>query len=291
MQWSICINKKNMEIITLENTDLQSIVSIINESFADYIIPLQLTAEQLEQKIAAENIQLNLSIGMVSADKLVGFMLHAISNIDGNVAVYNAATGVVPEFRGKGIVASMYGVLLPKLQELGVETMLLEVILGNDSAIRAYEKMGYRVNRTLDSFKGVVAVTAENKNLEVRNLVDLDWDCLKNFWTASPSWQASTQALDNSRERLSVLGAYKDGELVGYVAFYASIARIQQLAVVPNQRRKGVATKLIEAMKTAIGGSEIAINNVDHEAVDVIAFLQKMGLSYRLSQLEMKKVL
>ncbi|MCP1996428.1 GNAT family N-acetyltransferase [Flavobacterium sp. HSC-61S13] len=278
-----------MEIITLENTDLQSIVSIINESFADYIIPLQLTAEQLEQKIAAENIQLNLSIGVVSAGKLVGFMLHAINHLEGNVVVYNAATGVVPEFRGKGIVANMYGVLLAKLRELDVKTMLLEVIVGNDSAIRAYEKMGYRVNRTLDSFKGVIAIAAENKNHEVRDLVNLDWDCLKAFWTTSPSWQASAQALDNSRERLSVLGAYEDGELVGYVAFYASIARIQQLAVAPNQRRKGVATKLIEVMKTAIGSSEIAINNVDHEAVDVIAFLQSMGLSYRLSQFEMIK--
>ncbi|MBW3519971.1 GNAT family N-acetyltransferase [Flavobacterium sp. NKUCC04_CG] len=278
-----------MELITLENTDLQSILNILNEVFADYVIPLQLTVAQLEQKIAAENIQLNLSIGVVSAGKLVGLMLHAINHMDGKVCVYNAGTGVVPEFRGKGIVANMYRFLLPKLQELGVKAMLLEVILGNDSAIRAYEKMGYRVNRTLDSFKGVVAVVAENKNLEVRDLVNLDWDCLKTFWTASPAWQASEQALDNSRERLSVLGAYEGGALVGYVAFYASIARIQQLAVAPNQRRKGVATKLIEAMKTAVGGPEIAINNVDHEAIDVIAFLQSMGLSYRLSQFEMIK--
>lgn len=278
-----------MEIITLENKDLISILNVLNEAFADYVIPLVLTAEQFEQKIAAENIQLNLSIGVVSAGKLVGLMLHAMNNTEGNVTVYNAGTGVVPEFRGKGIVASMYGVLLPKLQELGVETMLLEVILGNDSAIRAYEKMGYRVNRTLDSFKGVVAVTTENKNLEVRDLVDLDWDCLKAFWTASPSWQASAQALDNSRERLSVLGAYEDGELVGYVAFYASIARIQQLAVAPNQRRKGVATKLIEAMKTTAGSSELMINNVDQEAADVVAFLQRIGLNYRLSQFEMVK--
>lgn len=278
-----------MEIITLENTDLQSIVAVLNESFADYIIPLQLTVEQLEQKIAAENIQLNLSIGVVSERKLVGFMLHAFNNTDGNVAVYNAATGVVPEFRGKGLVAMMYEALLPKLQELEVKTMLLEVIVGNDSAIRAYEKMGYRVNRTLDSFKGGVAVAAENKNLEVRECVNLDWERLKSFWTTSPSWQASAQTLDNSKDRLSVLGAYEDGELVGYVAFYASLARIQQLAVVPNQRRTGVATKLIEAMKAAVGSSEIAINNVDHEAEEVIAFLQRMGLTYRLSQFEMVK--
>ncbi len=278
-----------MEIITLENTDLQSILNILNEVFADYVIPLQLTVEQLEQKIAAENIQLNLSIGVVSAGKLVGLMLHAINLIDGEISVYNAGTGVVPEYRGKGIVANMYRFLLPKLQELGVKAMLLEVILGNDSAIRAYEKMGYRVNRTLDSFKGVVEAAADNKNLEVRELLNLDWDYLKALWTASPSWQASAQALDNSRERLSVLGAYEGGELVGYVAFYASIARIQQLAVAPNQRRKGVATKLIEAMKTVVGTSELAINNVDQQAQDVVAFLQKMGLSYRLSQFEMIK--
>ncbi len=278
-----------MEIITLENTDLQSILNILNEVFADYVIPLQLTVEQLEQKIAAENIQLNLSIGVVSAGKLVGLMLHAINLIDGEISVYNAGTGVVPEYRGKGIVANMYRFLLPKLQELGVKAMLLEVILGNDSAIRAYEKMGYRVNRTLDSFKGVVEAAADNKNLEVRELLNLDWDYLKALWTALPSWQASAQALDNSRERLSVLGAYEGGELVGYVAFYANIARIQQLAVGPNQRRKGVATKLIEAMKTVVGTSELAINNVDQQAQDVVAFLQKMGLSYRLSQFEMIK--
>ncbi len=278
-----------MEIITLEHTSIQNIVEVLNESFADYIIPLQLHVEQLEQKIAAENIQLNLSIGVVSSGKLVGFMLHAINESEGNRAVYNAATGVIPAFRGQGMVATMYAALLPKLNELGVKTMLLEVIVGNDAAIRAYEKMGYQVNRTLDSFKGKFTATEKNKTTGIRELSTLDWKQLKPFWSTAPSWQAGVQTLENSKDRLSILGAYEADELVGYVAFYASISRIQQLAVAPNFRRRGVASKLVEAMSKCTASTELAINNVDHDAQDVVAFLEAVGLSYRLSQLEMIK--
>lgn len=110
-----------MEIITLENSRIDSIVDIFNQSFSDYLVRLQLNLEQLEFKIFAENVKLDLSVGVFLSGKLIGFMLHALKDVDGKLVAYNAATGVVPNYRGKGLVGKMYDFLLPKLKMLDVE--------------------------------------------------------------------------------------------------------------------------------------------------------------------------
>ncbi|WP_242499304.1 GNAT family N-acetyltransferase [Flavobacterium sp. 140616W15] len=158
-----------MELITLENIEIDSIVEVLNLSFSDYIVPFKLNSEQLEAKIIAENIKLDLSIGVLSSGKLVGFMLHAINELDGQLIAYNGATGVIPGYRGQGLVAKMYDYLLPKLKDLDVKEMILEVIVGNNAAIRAYEKMNYKVHRTLNCYGGSIGISNKKVLLQLKN--------------------------------------------------------------------------------------------------------------------------
>lgn len=106
-----------MEIKNLENIDLEKLVSVINLSFSDYIVPFQLTLEKLKSKIVAEDIKLKLSTGVFDADKMVGCMLHGLRDSNNGLMVYNAATGVIPDYRGRGLVSEMYDHLLPELKK------------------------------------------------------------------------------------------------------------------------------------------------------------------------------
>ena len=108
-----------MEIATLENCTIADIADVLNASFSDYIVPLHLNIEQLEYKIVTENIHLDLSVGVFSSGQLVGFMLHALQIVDGKLSAYNAATGIIPAYRGRGLVGKMYQYLLPKLKTIG----------------------------------------------------------------------------------------------------------------------------------------------------------------------------
>lgn len=280
-----------MKVINLSQVDKEAIVQVLNESFADYIIPLQLTVEQLENKIAAENIQLNLSVGVLDQEKLVGFMLHALNTVEGKLTAYNAATGVVPSHRGQGLVAKMYAWLFEQLTPLKVEQLVLEVIEGNHAAIRAYEKIGYHKARKLICFEGETDVNQTNKSIEIKELTDFNWAIFSSFWDIQPSWQNAVSALENSKARCHILGAYSEGTLVGYLIFNPTSKRVLQLAVDANHRRQGIATQLIQTMQQITESKAIYVYNIDDASTAMAAFFNHLHLTSDLAQFEMKRTL
>ncbi|MCC9070546.1 GNAT family N-acetyltransferase [Flavobacterium sp. F-65] len=278
-----------MEINTLEKVEIDSIVEVLNASFSDYIVPLQLNSEQLKAKIVAENIKLDLSIGVFSSDKLVGFMLHAVNEFDGQLIAYNAATGVIPDYRGQGLVTKMYDYLLPKLKDLGVKEMVLEVIVGNNAAIRAYEKMNYKIHRTVNCYGGPIEITNQKSIATIKELEDFQWNTFTSFWSIEPTWQNTIKSLDNSKERCCILEAYIKNEPVGYMVYNRMTQRILQIAVAANHRRNGVGAQLVNKMLETINSKEVSMNNVDDNSLETNAFLKNLGLLNKVSQFEMKR--
>ncbi|MGS4347270.1 GNAT family N-acetyltransferase [Myroides odoratus] len=280
-----------MTSIALTQVDKKEIVAVLNASFADYIVPLQLTLEQLEFKIAAENIQLDLSVGLVEDDRLVGFMLHAINTVDGKLTAYNAATGVIPSHRGQGLVGKMYEFLLQRLQPLKVEQLVLEVIENNHAAIRAYEKMEYHMARKLGCFEGEAVTAKRESSFDIKTLADFNWPVFCSFWEIQPSWQYTVSALEKSKDRCCILGAYDQEQLVGYIIFNPTTKRILQLAVAKTHRRKGIATQFIQMMQERMASTEVYVYNVDVTSVETTAFFHQLNLKSELAQFEMKRLL
>lgn len=60
-----------MIIKSLEQTPLADIASAINTAFADYVIPFQITEEQLKCKMTSEDVDISLSFGVFEEDKMV----------------------------------------------------------------------------------------------------------------------------------------------------------------------------------------------------------------------------
>ena len=70
------LNKKNdIDIHTLEKVNLHEILTVFNESFSDYFVPIKISLEQLQTKITSENIQMEISVGAFINNKLVGFIM------------------------------------------------------------------------------------------------------------------------------------------------------------------------------------------------------------------------
>ncbi|STC99009.1 GNAT family N-acetyltransferase [Chryseobacterium carnipullorum] len=178
-----------MKIKNLEGITTEELVDVFNLSFSDYIVPFQLTMEQLESKIEAEDIRLDLSLGVFDSDRIVGFMLHGLRMEESELAVYNAGTGVIPDYRGKGLVGKMYEELIPQLKALNVKKMVLEVIQENWPAIRAYEKMGYVVSRKLDCFSGKLDILNYNKEVTILEVSEFKWNEFVSLWEIKPTWQ------------------------------------------------------------------------------------------------------
>lgn len=278
-----------MEIRNLEGTSIEELVVVFNRSFSDYIVPFRLTVEQLKSKITAEDIKPELSLGVFESGKIVGFMLHGLRNNTSIPTVYNAGTGVIPEYRGKGLVGEMYKELLPHLQKLHVKKMILEVIQENKSAVRAYEKMGYTVSRKLDCFSGKLDILKSNKEVTIQSVSEFQWETFMSFWDILPSWQNMVQTIENSKNLYTTAVAYMDDVPVGYVIFNAESGKIHQFAVSAEYRRMGIGSSLFEWINTARKGQEVYVYNVDHDSSSSLGFLQKIGLSEKVVQFEMSK--
>jgi len=281
-----------MEFKTLANITTDELLSVFNHSFSDYVVPFHLTKEVLISKIASEKLDMSLSAGAFEDGKLVGFILQSEKVENDEKIIYNGGTGVIPESRGKGLVRKMYDFIIPVLKERNANTLLLEVIEGNQPAIRAYENLRFTVVRRLLCFNGSIQQGNENAEVSIKDLKDFQWELLCSFWDIEPSWQGSVFVLDPMPESYITLGAYDGDQLVGYIVYGPAAKKIYQFAVDKNYRNRGIGTKLFNAIREKNGGQTIALNNVDDSSESTSKFLsEKIGLNNWLSQFEMKRTI
>ena len=275
-----------MLIRHLTEKDTPDLLNTLNHAFADYIVPFQLNAEQLQFKIRSENIVFHWSTGVFDSERLVAFIMHGVRKENGKTVVYNAGTGVLPEYRGKGLVGKMYDFIQPFFKNK-VNELVLEVIEKNQSAIRAYEKNGFTIRRKLLCFGGELKKISHQSAASIEPLHELLWEDLQLFWDISPSWQTAIPSMDIAQP--TAFGAFIDSELVGYVLFNPFNKRICHIAVAAQYRRKGIGTQLLAEVQKQLPNEKLQFNNIDEAAENLKSFLEKLGLANNINQFEMSK--
>lgn len=281
-----------IEIRDLSEVSISELVEAFNSAFSDYVIPLKLTEEALRFKLDSELIDMTYSVGAFDQGTLVSFMLTGVRTEDGLTRYYNAGTGVTPNYRGQRLVAQMYTYVLPIWKEKSANsTLQLEVIKGNDKAIRAYKSQGYTINRDLLCFKGEPnEVLYTVRNITISTAEEVIWEELQAFWDIQPSWQNAVAVLDQIKEDVCFKLAKYDYETVGYIAYHKSSGKIFQLAVSKAYRNKGIGKLLMNDVMTTLR-KPLLITNVDHNGTDTIEFLKGVGLEHYITQHEMVRSL
>ncbi|MBK1898078.1 GNAT family N-acetyltransferase [Chryseobacterium paridis] len=276
-----------MEFRNLTNLSITDLLSVFNLSFSDYLVPFHLVEEQLIYKINVEKIDMTLSVGAFHEDQIVGFILHAEKIEAGKRIIYNAGTGVVPDYRGRGLVRKMYDYIFPILKDRKSNALMLEVIEGNNPAIRAYTNLGFKTTRKLLCFKGNINITERNSESNIQQIDKFDWELFKCFWDIEPSWQSSPMVVEQMKKDCMIFGAYNKDELVGYAIFNPEIGKVYQIAVKKNNRRNNIGTNIFRTIGEMSKGKVIVVNNVDDSSECTSQFLTAMGLENWVSQFEM----
>lgn len=261
------------------------------DAFSDYFVPINITEAQFENHILQNAVDLNFSVGAFFDGKMVAYTLNGFGSWNGKQTAYDAGTGVIPGFRKKGIGKAMFDFLLPKLQEIGIEQMLLEVITQNENAVKLYRKLGFEETRELLYFEQKNSPKLEfSGEIEVREIKKLDWNLLQDFWDGNPSWQFSSESIERKLLPKTYLGAFIKNKIIGYGIVYPNSGVIAQLAVDKNYRRRGAASKILSVMQTKIGeNSKLRVANVDFNLTGAISFFRQTGFENTLCQLEMIK--
>ncbi len=276
---------------TFEEADYSQIFKTMDEAFSDYQVDMKMDIDTYRNRLELEGVSFEHSVGAFDGEKLVGATMNAIGSWNGVRAVHDLGTGVIPEYRRMGISTGMFEFIVPQLKEQGFERYSLEVITDNEAAYRLYRRSGFEVTRdfVICEHRDIFERKENSADIEIRSIENPDWDQLKTFWTFEPAWQNSSDCIKRAKLLnfgLTLLGAYKNNELVGYAAAFADSGKIAQIAVSEKFRRKGFGNALLNDLASKTKKS-LLMTNIDNNAIELIKVLESNGFAHTLSQYEM----
>lgn len=115
-----------VEIRNLENADFDTLFDAFERAFADYAISFG--KEEVRSMLVRRGYDSRLSFAALDDGEIVAFTLNGIGIFNGIPTAYDAGTGTVSEYRGRGIAGKIFSYSLPYLKESGVRQYLLEVL-------------------------------------------------------------------------------------------------------------------------------------------------------------------
>lgn len=269
-----------MEVRSLQNTPLNTIVDCLLISFEDYFVPMPTQLSYWEDRFKGARVDLGLSFGCFEQEQLVGFIINGIDDHQGKLTAFNTGTGVIPSHRGKKVVDQIYDFALPILQKAGVQKCALEVVQINDRAVRVYERIGFHITKKFLCFKG--QLPAANERLEVQAIPFSEVVTRNTPFHDYYSWDNMNAAVITA-DSLYTTYLVRDqaGEEVGYFTMNLKngyLAQYESFQDDFNPLLKGISQIR----------REVRINNVDIERADVIIFLLAAGLDNHIDQFEME---
>lgn len=270
-----------MEVQHLGNTDFEVIMACFHSAFENYYVKMPTDNDFYKQRWKAAGVRFDLSYGMFDDGKLVGFIINAVDNRQGELTAYNSGTGVIPEYRGKRIVKSIYDYAIPELLKNGITKCQLEVITTNDKAIKSYEGIGFKICKHYKCFKGRLTVKKQNNfDLKKVSYQLVDWNTLPN--QAFYSWDNQKESL--AKGNYEYYQVFVDDKIQSYFVMNAESGYVAQFEVLEDSL--SLWQNLFSAIRSV--NQEIRINNIDDRLTQKINAVETVGLENTVDQFEME---
>ncbi|GAB3261636.1 GNAT family N-acetyltransferase [Chitinimonas naiadis] len=276
-----------LQFRSLVDVPLETLHAAFLAAFADYAVPMQLDVAGLSALMLRRGYAAELSAGAFDGERLLAFHLICRGRWQGTPTVYDTASGVLPEARGRRLSQRLFEWLLPRWQAAGMKRAMLEVLVGNLPARRSYEAAGFSVSRAFDCLQlankpELVLPEAVVPQLEDSNVwpeVALDW------FHVEPAWQNSVAALAATPQRFKRISLQRNGVLLAVGMLNPLSGEAPLFAVAPDCRRQGWGRILLAAM-AAQCDMPLRMINLQAEGPSV-ALLHKLGASSTAQQVEM----
>lgn len=285
---------KEIKYRFLRQDDVPEMYKVFRIAFSDYHVPFNLTRSDFDKKFLEKlNLNFEFSPGAFHNDKLIGFIFTSVKQYEGRETAYNGGTGVIPEFRGIGIVSKLYHYSIPVFKANGIEQCVLEVLTDNQSAINAYAKCGFKKTKYFNCFKLNVKKPGWWSGKHLNNVVEIievdvpDWKNYTKFFDFIPSFLDTQSMIDQNIKNEKIIEARKNKKLVGYAIYQPGPGRISHIGVNREYRRNGVGTMLVDYIYGDSENKHLSIININETATVVKDFFLKLGFENQLNQFEM----
>ena len=273
-----------MEVKNLSDTPFDTIVGCFLLAFENYFVKMPTEKTYYKTRWQSAKVNFNLSYGMFDQEKLVGFIIHAIDTRQGESIAFNSGTGVLPEYRGRGIVRTIYNHALTDLKKQGIEKSRLEVITDNTVAVHVYQQIGFEITKNYSCFSGRLNCESNpDLNTQEIDLPKVPWNTLPH--QDKYSWDHQKESVINSA--YSYFEVRFQEKLESFFIIDPKRNYLVQMDVFINEAK--VWQRLFQAIKKM--SESVRIINVDESQKDKMTQLKTYGLECTVKQYEMELVL
>ncbi|WP_296382096.1 GNAT family N-acetyltransferase [Winogradskyella sp.] len=268
----------------LGDTDFKTIMECFLSAFENYFVKMPTDHNFYKQRWKAAGVKFDLSYGMFDDDILVGFIINAVDERQGELIAYNSGTGVIPDYRGQRIVKTIYDYAIPDLIKHGITKCQLEVITENVKAIKSYEGIGFKKCKHYQCFKGAISQESLT-NFKVREVTFdiMNWNALPNqeFY----SWDNQTKSI--AKGEFNYYQVLENDNIEAYFVINLDTGYIVQFEVLENSTSNwNTLFSVIQSIK-----KDIRINNIDDRLISKIKAVESAGLKNTVNQYEMELML
>lgn len=265
-----------IEIRNLVGLSFETLTAAFNDAFSDYDIPANYPMEYLRGLVTRRGFRPDLAVGAFDGDRLAGFVFNCLDGDD----AYNSGTGVVISHRRQGIARLL---MQRSIETLPAKRYWLEVIETNHRAHALYRELGFEEPRRLQSWK--FETTDNRKPTTFRELANVHLNDYEPFFDMRPSWQNTIRSIERAAEPHVAIGDER-----AIVVLFPSNGDIPLLAVHPEARRQGLGSALLD-LAARRAAKPLRIMNIEDEAHGINAFLERVGATRFVRQIEMVRAL
>lgn len=257
--------------------------------FSDYILKMEIAKEDfIKRFFGPEGNRMETSFIAFYNDEPVGVILGGIRNYEGIKTMRCGALAISPNYRGTGISQKLFELHKEEALKQGCKQLFLEVIVGNDRAIRFYKKLGYEKiydlvylrNEELSQLK----IGKTTSNVVVKRLELQDFKTTIDKWNYHINWQNDLEYIEGLPQT-NFYGAYNEGSLAACLAISPN-GGIHFLMVDKSIRGKGIGTLLLQTACQELLLTRMSSGFPNNSHLE--GFLKKQGFKKdQLSQYEM----
>ncbi|MEP5764169.1 MAG: GNAT family N-acetyltransferase [Halieaceae bacterium] len=180
---------KNISSFSETGLGLEDLHAAFLDAFSDYVIPLQPSDAQFETLLNSRGFDADASMVACYGGEIAAFW-----NVANRASkAYLISSGTRVAHRGKGLAGQLGEASIAASKFQGKKSFCLEVIEGNSSAERLYGRLGFNLERRLDSY------TLKHPEPKLSGCRRVDWPTcratLQRFSSWQPSWQNSNETI------------------------------------------------------------------------------------------------
>lgn len=255
-----------MEIRDLLGIELADIHTAFVDAFSEYEVPIEMPIERLQGMLTTRDYRPDLSTACMVDGRMVGFVLVGGRLIDGQLQVYDCATGVIRAFQHQKIGSQLLPLALERVRVAGAKRFVLEVLEHNTAAQALYTKHGFAITRSLRCYQTTLDDLAPI-NAEVTHqpaaLAAVDAVAYNSFVL---TWQNSLASYQHAPDAYHVVALMRDGVVAAYGIIHRESGSILQMGVHPAHRESGLLAPLVAQLAQAVETRQLRIVNIEADA-------------------------